>query len=133
MVDSTITGKGPQTVPEKFYNSGFVDTGDAIYVETNYGTPILLEISGNTVLNSDNSYSLQVFEPDAKNVKIRIYSGTFQMLPDQDLFLTYVDAGSVCELTEHEGSNTCAAVVSIPDPEAAAASESEPTDSEAAP
>jgi hypothetical protein len=117
VVDSTITGKGPQTVPEKFANSGFVDTGDAIYVETNYGTPILLEISGDTVLNSDNSYSLQVFEPDAKNVKIRIYSGTFQMLPDKELFRTYVAAGSACELTEHEGSSTCAAVVYIPEPE----------------
>jgi hypothetical protein len=42
---STITGTGPAFVGElKPSGSGFVDTGDGIYIEANYDYPVTLEI-----------------------------------------------------------------------------------------
>lgn len=88
--NSTIIGKGGKNPPAES-NNGFADTGDAIYIETNYGHEILLEIGGNSVVTSQNGYSLQVYKPDAKNVTVRIFSGTF----DEPQPAAYIDAGSV--------------------------------------
>ena len=87
--NSTITGYGAQQAPGEF-GSGFADTGDAIYIETNYGYEILLEITGNSKLESTHGLSLQVYKPDAKYVTVRIYSGTFDE-PQPEEFL---DEGS---------------------------------------
>ena len=76
VMNSEVTGTGVRQEPV-FSGSGSADTGDAIYIETNYNTPISLEIGGNSKIESNYSYSLQVFEPDATNVKVRIYSGVF--------------------------------------------------------
>ena len=76
VIDSKINGVGTFGAPG-FYGSGCADTGDGIYIETNYECDILLEISGNSVITSVNSVSLQVYEPDAPNVTVKIYSGVF--------------------------------------------------------
>lgn len=76
VINSTINGVGPYGAPG-FYGSGCADTGDGIYIETNYECDILLEISDNSIITSANSSSLQVHEPDASNVTVRIYSGVF--------------------------------------------------------
>lgn len=90
VVDSKVSGLGAKQAPA-FHNSGSADTGDGIYIETNYGGDILLEISGGSIITSADSDSLQVYEPAATNVTIRIYDGTFdEAQPDE-----YIDEGSV--------------------------------------
>ena len=90
VVGSTVSGLGARQAPA-FHNSGSADTGDGIYIETNYGGDILLEISGGSIIKSADSDSLQVYEPAATNVTIRIYDGTFdEAQPDE-----YIDEGSV--------------------------------------
>ena len=92
IVDSTIQGKGPKTEPTSA-GSGFTETGDAVYIETNYGYEILLEIDGDSVLESEYSKSLQVYKPDDPNVYVKIYSGSFdQAQPD-----SYIAEGSIQE------------------------------------
>lgn len=98
ITDSTISGKGEKQ-EAAFGTSGFADTGDAVYIETNYGYEILLEISGST-LTSTYSQSLQVFEPDATNVAVIIYSGTF----DQAQPEAYIAEGSEQTGTEETGT-----------------------------
>ena len=104
VIDSMIEGRGAQNIPTQFYPSGYTDTGDAIYIESNYGYNIRLEVSGKSELSSVYGYALQTYEPDAKNVKIKIYSGYFSLLPDAQLFRTYVDSGSECTMMENENS-----------------------------
>lgn len=94
IVDSQIRGTGAQQEP-KANQSGFSDTGDAVYIETNYEYDILLEISGNSVLTSDHSKSLQIFKPDALNVEVIIYSGKFKEAQPE----AYIAEGSVQEGT----------------------------------
>ncbi len=85
---SSVTGTGEKN-PPAYASSGFADTGDGIYIEANYGEPILLEIDKasvsnetaavdrESVISSEWGYSLQVFEPDVPWVTVRIYSGEF--------------------------------------------------------
>lgn len=87
---SEVVGSGEKTDPA-FFGSGSATTGDGIYIETNYGNDILLEISGASKITSEHSYSLQVYEKDAPNVTIRIYGGTF----DQEQPEEYIAKGSV--------------------------------------
>lgn len=85
IVDSEITGHGPQLLTPEFANSGYADTGDAIYIETNYGYGISLVIRGDkTVLTSDHNHSIRVFEEDATNVSVTIHAGTFQEEQPED-------------------------------------------------
>lgn len=104
---STVLGTGAQQPPFAS-NSGFADTGDGIYIEANYGYEILLEIGGATlsgengsyyresIIGSDYGYSLQVYEPDADNVTVRIYSGRF----DDEQNPAHIAEGSVQTGTE---------------------------------
>lgn len=89
IIDSTIKGTGAYQAPA-FSGSGFTDTGDAVYVETGYGYEILLKISGSSTLTSDNSQSLQVYDPNATNVKVEIESGIF----DEEQPDSYLAEGS---------------------------------------
>lgn len=95
ILKSTITGTGIETVGPAFGNSGFSDTGDAVYIETNYGHEILLTIQEESVLttneNNKDSRSLRVFEEDATNVSVKIYSGTFDEAPSDE----YIAEGSI--------------------------------------
>jgi hypothetical protein len=89
VIGSKISGTGEKQAPG-FYGSGCADTGDGIYIETNYGGDILLEISGGSVITSEYGYSLQVYKPDATNVIIRIIDGVFdEEQPDE-----YIAPGS---------------------------------------
>ncbi len=77
IIDSTIAGTGVHNAPA-FGNSGFSDTGDAVYIETGYGHDISLEIDVNSILTSTYGKSLRVFKEDAPFVKINIISGVFK-------------------------------------------------------
>ena len=68
---TVIRGTGAKQTPGTA-NSGFTDTGDAIYVETNYNYPIELTVSGDTVLEAVYGKSLQVYDPNADWVSITI-------------------------------------------------------------
>lgn len=90
-------------------NSGWDDTGDGIYIEANYGYDIRLEISDIEILepiegteefktttvtskiSSVHNKALRVWELNAANVTVRIYSGEFSTEP----LAEYIAAGSV--------------------------------------
>lgn len=76
ILDSSIAGTGAQNTPTSAPMSGFNDTGDAIYIESNYGTEILVEIRGNSIVDSTYAQALRIF-PNSSNVKVSIYGGTF--------------------------------------------------------
>lgn len=76
IVKSTIKGDGNVANAAAFSSSGYTDTADAVYMETNYGYEIVLNIS-DSELYSENGQCLQVFEKDATNVAVHIESGTF--------------------------------------------------------
>lgn len=76
IIDSTIVGNGNVAKEAAFANSGYTDTADAVYIETNYGYEIVLNIS-DSELYSENGQCLQVFEKNATNVAVHIESGKF--------------------------------------------------------
>jgi len=92
VIGSTITGTGQQLNGDPIAsNNGCADTGDAFYIETNYGYDIFLEVKGLTLVNEDgtetykesffdspNNRSLRVNKASDPNVVVRIYSGRFQ-------------------------------------------------------
>ena len=78
---TVITGTGAKQTPGTA-NSGFTDTGDAIYVETNYNYPIDLTIGGDTKLIATHGFSLQVYDPNADWVNIVIENGDAVVLSD---------------------------------------------------
>lgn len=89
--DSEIAGKGKTHNAPKLEINGFTDTADAVYIETTYEYEVLLEIRGNSVLQSDNARSVRVFEEERPFVAVNIYSGTFkEEQPDM-----YIAPGSV--------------------------------------
>lgn len=93
IIDSTIEGTGTYNEPA-FGNSGFSDTGDAVYIETGYGHDINLEIDeidGTSILTSTHGQSLRVFKEDAPFVKINIISGEFDEAQPEK----YIAEGSV--------------------------------------
>lgn len=71
---TVITGTGAKQTPGTA-NSGFTDTGDAIYIETNYGYPIDVTVSGDTTLTATYGYSLQVYDPNADWVNVTVAEG----------------------------------------------------------
>lgn len=98
IVDSHIRGNGDMQKPEA-NNSGFTDTGDAIYVETTYGYEIGLHISGEGTKVSrrdEKAYCLQVFGEYTTNVLVQIEGGTFDNALDSD----YLAPG--CTITKKE-------------------------------
>lgn len=97
IMNSTVTGTGKYNEPN-FEGNGFTDTGDAVYIETNYGYEIALEIGLGSVLEHkyNNTYSLQVYEKNATNVSVKIESGTF----DEEQPEEYLVEGSEQSITE---------------------------------
>lgn len=87
---STVKGTGARRSPQ-FATSGCSDTGDGIYIETNYDYAILLEIWGASKIESEDGYSLQVYKADADNVTVRIYSGIFDEVQPE----AYIDKNSL--------------------------------------
>lgn len=100
VMDSTVTGNGAYSAP-KYYLSGSSDTGDGIYVEANYGHDILVEVSGSSTVTGtqDKTYAIQVFEPNADNVTVHVFGGTFST--DVGAFLA-----EGCVQTETNGNYT---------------------------
>jgi hypothetical protein len=79
--------------------SGFADTGDAIYIEANYGYEIRVEIDDAEILGgevttsaitSDHRNSIRVWEADAANVSVKIFAGQF----DEEQPGHYIASGS---------------------------------------
>ncbi len=80
IIDSEIMGNGedPVAVEEGvFANSGYLDTGDAVYIETNYEYEILVTISGSSKLTSIKGESLRVHDANATNVVVTVEGGEF--------------------------------------------------------
>ncbi len=92
IIDSHIYGKGPYGDPG-YAVSGSKDTGDAVYIEANYGHPISLIIKGESELKASDprSMALRVYEEDAPNVTVEIISGIFS----SEVLENWVADGSV--------------------------------------
>ncbi|MBQ5322285.1 MAG: hypothetical protein J6J07_02455, partial [Oscillospiraceae bacterium] len=82
-------GTGTYNEPA-FGNSGFSDTGDAVYIETGYGHDISLEIDEDSKLTSVYGQSIRVFKEDAPFVKVNIISGEFDEAQPEE----YIAEGS---------------------------------------
>lgn len=105
IIGSTVEGKGAgMDEITKFANSGFNDTGDAVYIETNYGNPIELNISDletrQSLLTSAHQYSYRIYQPDAAWVKVNITGGIFQDVADLASFVEQVDEGSEASVND---------------------------------
>ena len=100
IVDSVVMGigEGKQiTIPteENLSLSGFVDSGDGIYVEANYKKAINLKISGSeTKVSSvgDETRAIRVF-PEVNYVTVKVTGGTFSSYVAQ-----FLPAGYYCQL-----------------------------------
>lgn len=75
----TVRGTGEKGTPS-FGGSGYSDTGDGIYVESNYGYEIVVKVRSEGVLESSYGYGLQVYEPDAANVSVELTSANVQSI-----------------------------------------------------
>lgn len=91
IIGSTIAGTGAQQEPTNLSLSGFCDTGDGIYIESNYGHEIILDISGTSSVTSTHGYALQVY-PTTDNVHVAVHSGTFST----DLDSAFLAENMVC-------------------------------------
>ena len=125
IIGSSVTGWGlGMDEVNKFSNSGYNDTGDAVYIETNYNYPVELNISDlvtgfgeNAVtipatLTSVKQYALRVYDPKADCVKVNIVSGTFltkneskRPVPDKERFSKYLDENS--EIIWGQAEHSC--------------------------
>ena len=74
IIESTVRGIGDEIPPTEMPVSGFNDTGDGIYIETNYGYEIALRISRESTIESENGEAIRVFEENDPNVSVEIIS-----------------------------------------------------------
>lgn len=102
VVDSKVTGTGKDTevvtpTVSNISKSGFVDTGDGIYVESTYEYPISITVSGDSTIacTAQSAQAVRVF-PAAEHVRLFITSGTFTT----DVS-SYLEAGYVCTGTQN--------------------------------
>lgn len=100
VIDSTVKGIGEDNqivIPEEPSVSGWIDTGDGILVETNYGYPISITISGESEISCTDAraYALRQF-PEADNVKWNITGGKFSTAVPEE----YLNEGYRCEISE---------------------------------
>ena len=80
ITDSKIYGNGEagEIVAPSYANSGFADTGNALYIEDGYGIPINVTIAGDeTVLSSAAADAICVFEDNSKLVTLTITGGKY--------------------------------------------------------
>ena len=96
IMNSTIhgTGDGIGSGTPSVSLSGFCDTGDGIYIESNYidyhGYSIELSVGGDSVVTSDKNLALRVY-PDVP-VGVTVSSGTFS----SEIANKYLAGGTVC-------------------------------------
>lgn len=100
IVDSIIEGIGEGTqittpTEENLSLSGFVDSGDGIYIETNYKKAISLIVSGDkTKVSSagDGTQAIRVF-PEANYVTVKVTGGTYSSYVQE-----FLPTGYYCQL-----------------------------------
>ena len=77
---------------DRLSGSGFIDTGDSIYIESSYGYPITLTVTGECNIShaAGISKAIRVF-PEASNVKVQleggIYTSDVSEFIDEELYL----------------------------------------------
>ena len=76
VIDSKVTGTGETQNTPAYSLSGFTDTGDGIYLETNYPWDVSVEIYGTSTVRGA-AQAVRVFATDATNASVTIYGGTF--------------------------------------------------------
>lgn len=75
--NSQIFGTG-EGVDAAYAASGFTDTGNAVYIEDNYATPISVVIKGsNTVVKSTHRAALQVYMPGSTYASLAVSGGIY--------------------------------------------------------
>lgn len=98
--NSKVVGCGEYNEP-KFANSGFTDTGDALYIETHYEYEMSVEITGDSRLShkAEKSLSFRIFEETATNVAVEIAGGIFdEVIAEKYLAEGYTqESGSIRE------------------------------------
>ncbi|MBR6650148.1 MAG: hypothetical protein IKL36_01925 [Clostridia bacterium] len=103
-VIGTATDDSPIVVPteELLGNSGSLDTGDGIYIESNYGYPISLTVTGDSEIShtARTAKAIRVF-PQVDYVQVMIDGGLFSS--DVSAFITE-DYQCVAEEVPVEGS-----------------------------
>ena len=85
VINSTVNGIGTTHTPPAFSNSGWTDTGDGIYVETNYGWEAVVNIGGVSTVTSiaADSQAVRKHDIDATHASINITGGTFSSNVEQ--------------------------------------------------
>jgi hypothetical protein len=76
ITDSKVRGTGQAQEPA-YNNSGFTDTGDAVYVDGSYGRDMAVTITGSSTIVSDHALAVRVFEEDIDYASVIITSGNF--------------------------------------------------------
>ena len=101
VLDSTIMGLATDaqaSVPnmDNLSNSGFLDTGDGIYVEDSYGYPMSVTVSGTNKITctAQTAQAIRVF-PDTGRVEVSVSGGIF----NTDVS-AYLADGYLCTKTE---------------------------------
>ncbi len=78
--DTVIRGTGtPEQIAEpEYFKSGFSDTGDGIYLETNYDGGIEVTVTGkSTHISSASAYAVRKFAADDVGAVISLHEGTY--------------------------------------------------------
>lgn len=98
IVSSDIYARGPYKEITDITMNGWTDTGDGLYLETNYGFDIEVNISGDTVITStvDNTYALREY-PLADNVVVNITGGSFSSSVESFLSDGYIETETMRE------------------------------------
>ena len=80
--ESEITGTGDvATDKAAATGSGFIDTGDAVYVEAVYDWPVTVQLKGANQIVSNKTYAVELFgQQDKGPGKVIIYDGTYEGL-----------------------------------------------------
>ena len=113
-VESTVTDSTLALIQEptdkNISKSGYLDTGDAVYIESNYLKPIKLVIKGDSVLThvADISKALRVF-PEGNHVKVIVTGGTFSTDVSEFLDEDYISTKT--EVETGEGDNKTVSTV----------------------
>lgn len=101
VTDSTVQGTGVEGVVDlstdpKLTGSGWLDTGDGIYVETDYKYPISVVVSGNSLVTcaATTARAVRVY-PEAEHVTVALFGGTYNTDVTE-----YVAQGCSCKLKE---------------------------------
>ena len=103
VIDSTIRGlhtdaEATQPSLDIMSGSGFIDTGDGLYVETSYSYPVNVTISGNSTITcvAQSAQAVRIF-PVAPEAKVTITGGIYST----DVS-AYLQQGYICTEIEDQ-------------------------------